>query len=379
MKIKKVVSKKETPKRVRELVYTKDNCTGCGMCAEVCPVDAIGLGPTGAIARGVLDAPYIHVNENCITCGTCTKVCMFDALATHTNGIKDKTENIGKSIAGTNCNACNLCVEVCPRDCVEVKRIIPPISSYAGGEFKMKMDRCIYCGICEDICPAGAITVERGGLSTKHRIESTESPARFERIELDESKCIMCGICARACPTDTLSVIKKGDHESKIEIKGEIAINEDECTWCGWCDVACPLDNIKIEKPFEGTIEIMEDVCEGCGACVEICPCDALYFPLTQYPDIKTHYDYTKGWDKPLTTRPAPTAKKLDVHKERCVSCGACVRTCPVNAINVTRDKLRFAEDLPKSVQNVFKKVLGTVEKIEEPKLVEIVPEVGAS
>ncbi|NKQ39408.1 MAG: 4Fe-4S binding protein [Methanosarcinales archaeon] len=366
MKIKKVVAKKGTSKKMRELVYTKDNCTGCGMCAEVCKPNAIRLGPTGAVAKNVVDADYIYVSEKCIMCGMCAKICMFDALSIDTNGIKGITSNAGKCVTGSDCDACNLCIETCPRSCIDVKRNMPSISSYAGGEFKMEMDRCIYCGICEDICPTDALIVERGGLSVKERISSAETPARFERLELDESKCIMCGICARACPTDTLSVIKTGDHINKIKIEGTVSINEDECAWCGWCETSCPHNNIVIEKPLDGTIEIQDHKCEGCGTCVEICPCAALYFPLTQYPDIEKHYDYTKGWSAPLQPRTVPTAKKLDVYKERCVSCGACARACPTDAILVTRDALRLAEDLPKSLQNTFKKVFGTVKKLEE-------------
>jgi len=386
MKTEKTVTRRSTSKKEVELVYTKDNCTGCGMCAEVCPVSAIGLGPTGAVVRNVVDADYINVSDKCITCGTCAKVCMFDALAIYTNGVRKEIESIGKSIAGTDCDACNLCVKVCPRDCIELERIIPPVSSYAEGDFKMDMDKCNYCGICEDICPTGALIVERGGVSTERicfnhacldtaitemagvsteQIDSTGTPSRFERLELDEDKCIMCGICARACPTDTLTVTKTGDHESKIEIKGAVDINTAECAWCGWCEIACPHDNIKIEKPFEGTIELLEDRCQGCGACVEICPTSALYFPLTEYPEISECYDYSEGWCKPLKTRPAPTAKKLDVHDDRCVSCGACVRSCPVDAIMVTRDSVRFAEELSKASQNVLKRVLGKVEKLE--------------
>lgn len=50
--------------------YITDDCTMCGACEPVCPVDAISSG----------DPQYEITQETCIDCGACDDVCPVDAI-----------------------------------------------------------------------------------------------------------------------------------------------------------------------------------------------------------------------------------------------------------------------------------------------------------
>ena len=47
----------------------KDKCTGCGACADVCPVDAI-----------TVESVAVVDGDTCINCGTCVDECPVEAI-----------------------------------------------------------------------------------------------------------------------------------------------------------------------------------------------------------------------------------------------------------------------------------------------------------
>ena len=48
-----------------------DECTSCGACADVCPVEAISEGST----------QYVIDPDICTDCGTCVDECPVDAIS----------------------------------------------------------------------------------------------------------------------------------------------------------------------------------------------------------------------------------------------------------------------------------------------------------
>jgi Na+-translocating ferredoxin:NAD+ oxidoreductase subunit B len=133
-----------------------DSCTGCGMCARICPTEAI---------RGEKKAPHGIDEGLCIACGACGRVCPAAAVR----------DPLGKA-------------------CVPLKR-----SAWA--KPVLETDRCCSCGICIDACPAGCLAFSTGDHEGGH-------PYPFLR---DAKKCLACGYCARDCPTGALTMLSPRD------------------------------------------------------------------------------------------------------------------------------------------------------------------------
>lgn len=50
-------------------VVDKDKCTGCGQCADICPVEAIRIEDESAV-----------ISDECIECGICVDTCPFEVI-----------------------------------------------------------------------------------------------------------------------------------------------------------------------------------------------------------------------------------------------------------------------------------------------------------
>jgi len=51
-------------------MFIDENCVGCGLCVESCPVEAISLIENKAVIN----------KELCIECGSCIDVCPLEAI-----------------------------------------------------------------------------------------------------------------------------------------------------------------------------------------------------------------------------------------------------------------------------------------------------------
>ena len=56
------------------------NCVSCGICAQACPVSALGMKKEGQSGKYRNVFPEL-VNDKCIGCGSCAKACPMEAIA----------------------------------------------------------------------------------------------------------------------------------------------------------------------------------------------------------------------------------------------------------------------------------------------------------
>ncbi len=71
-------------KKMPEFDYL--NCVSCGICAQVCPVSALGMKKEGKSGKYRNVFPEL-VNGNCIGCGTCARSCPMEVI-----GMKEVAE-----------------------------------------------------------------------------------------------------------------------------------------------------------------------------------------------------------------------------------------------------------------------------------------------
>ena len=125
-----------------ELIAIHENCSGCGTCRLACAIENFSeVNPSRSLLRieGCFPEPGYYRIHLCDQCGVCADNCPEDAI-----GLQD-----GIFIVDCDaCTGCLTCVEVCPRDVMfEQKHSGVPV-------------KCILCGECVRTCPRKAIVFE---------------------------------------------------------------------------------------------------------------------------------------------------------------------------------------------------------------------------
>lgn len=247
---------RQSVRGARRLSFDNEKCVGCRMCASVCPVDAIVIGPVGAITKGVSDNFKVRIDSGkCTLCGMCSGVCMFDSLNVTLEG--EPLENAPGYVKYERLHVFNQ--EKC----------------------KMKdQEAGVVCKDCQEMCPTGAIEaflVEEDGKT-------------INTINRDENLCIFCSTCQNVCPQDAIEV--------KKAFEGESLVDQDKCQGCGSCVEVCPTNAVAMPKggsPWERTekVFISDKTCIYCGACGQVCPVDAITIKRTK---VNYHKDQEKSW-----------------------------------------------------------------------------------
>ncbi len=349
-----VIMEQRLLKAVNNLILNAETCTGCGICVDACPEEAIVLGPVGATRRGAIDyAEPVDVNaEKCSYCGVCVIMCPFNAMTLKIDGeerlpILEKegfpTYDMVTVIDEEKCDRCTICEEVCPRDAIN--RDVP---AFEGGDeagkprqaalqtkttFTVDTEKCDVCGICDELCPS--ITVIRNAADPETgKIEG--------EVKWEETTCDGCTICVEACPKEAITL------EREIvsnKLPGKVDIQQDNCCTCTWCVQTCPQEAITVEKIFEGELEIHPEKCPGgCSTCIEVCPCNALYLPSPL----------------PAKEMKGEIEANIALNKDFCILCGACVNACPSeDALILRRTGIRMQDKDSDLFKRIKEKLLA--------------------
>lgn len=145
----------------------------------------------------------------------------------------------------------------------------------------------------------------------------------------------------------------RGNHDL---IRPPWAINEnhftDLCSRCGDCITSCPENILTAEAAGFPLIDFKKGECSFCEACVNACKTGALSKtndtdrPWTIVAHIEQSCLAKKGVEcricgdnceiEAISFRYAlRAAAQPEINNSSCTGCGACVATCPVNAIDI--------------------------------------------
>ncbi|GEM_PF-2286513 len=151
----------------------------------------------------------LYVMENCIACGVCAKICPTNAISVDVE-VKFDGRRFLKSYAidYSKCDSCMECVKKCRRNSiVEVDgekpegvydlRALVELKRKLGLSSKKKsafVDECLGCLICAITCPIDAISYEdHNGIRV---------------IVISQNVCEGCGMCVVNCPNYALSLVE---------------------------------------------------------------------------------------------------------------------------------------------------------------------------
>lgn len=225
----------ETKFLMKKLTLRLDKklCTGCGVCYNVCPKEAIDRGPIGAAKRleiaGTPDldlSPEVADPNKCSYCGVCVTLCPFNSL---TLLIDDEEVPISELQINKEHALPELDIEE-----ATTKKSKQLVKKYFEGEIVLDNDKCVGgCSTCVLVCPTGAIR--------KPPVEDGEKQGwvMSQKTVFDKSDCIYCGACYSVCGSDAITFKR-----TKVYVKKDSEFNEPF-----WPDIEQKLLNPKRSLP----------------------------------------------------------------------------------------------------------------------------------
>jgi len=216
---KELTLKRSFLERNYVLSLNKSLCSGCGLCAEVCPKEAINVVPAEIAEGRLIKKPAIAFDlSSCILCGECAVLCPLNALRMEVDGkeiaviVKNEAFPVLRkeiNVAVEKCDPdCGLmCQTECPSEAIKISA-----ERLENGEIveingvQIDESLCFYCErcpsgcmVCVDVCPAKAIQLENG------------KPVVFPQF------CVFCSACQNVCPKEAINVTRDWVFHSDVK------------------------------------------------------------------------------------------------------------------------------------------------------------------
>jgi len=250
------------------LRLNREACLGCGICANVCPKEAITMTNASVQNGRLTKKPDADIDSTlCIFCGICVIFCPFNALKM----FMDDGEYVP----------------------VVDHEAIPRLTKFIEVEFA----RCdISCELkCREVCPSDAIEVET---------DENEDRIKITKVIVDENACMYCKQCSSACPFNLIKVERP--------FRGSLDIEINKCPiGCAACIDACPSDALKLDE--KGRLGFDKQFCILCSACEKICPEKTIHVQRTSI----AHSQVKSGaWFKALEKLTSSEAMAKEIGKD---------------------------------------------------------------
>jgi 4Fe-4S ferredoxin len=212
-----------------EMIWDLDKCVGCQIGPTACPKEALTHIEAELIDGRMVSRQSVDVDpEKCVFCGICVEMCPMQAIDMRVNGKREipvlayeafpeVRGNITFTKSEFDFSLKDFVIDNCPTNVI----------SYDEEKDTMAIDyaHCIRCRQCE--------VASNGAFKVVQRWEGSVTLAREKCVE-------DCFACADICPTRALH----------INEAGELVLADYYCIKCGACMQVCPIKAQYEEEEF---------------------------------------------------------------------------------------------------------------------------------
>lgn len=148
------------------------------------------------------------------------------------------------------------------------------------------------------------------GRSAEKLLDEIRPPWSLTEAEFNAA-CTACGKCLNACPENIISIATSG--------LPELSFAEHECSFCAQCVQACPTQALALSNQNQAFERLEINIATSClnqqgiicQSCCDSCDTQAIHL----------------NWHSSIPD--------LAIDTDLCTFCGACISTCPANAIHI--------------------------------------------